>query len=255
MLQDIRKPFRGEKLEDFAYDVLQNAILSGDFAPGLRMNERGLAAAMGISRDPVRQAIKRLETEGFVRTIPRWGTHVREFTHDEYMQTFEVRQAIEICAARRAAVAMDDADLAELRTIADKFLLPPETPREEIAANTERVDLEFHTKVFRSCGNDILWQLVGSFVPILTAYFGYYADRDVEAETNIFGADPEETTRMHHQYVDAIATGDAEKAEAEVRRHIAHKWRFFRDESARLNEQHPASVPYMEDAEVEIEGL
>src|SRR5690606_23211863 len=92
-------------------------IVSGKLPPGAKLNEPDLAVSFGVSRGPLREAIRRLEERQLVRCTPNAGARVVEHSPEEIVQTFELREALEGVAARFAAERMTDQEIAELRTI------------------------------------------------------------------------------------------------------------------------------------------
>src|ERR1700754_719286 len=86
-----------------AYDILKRQLLSGEMRPGERVNEVVMAARLGISRGPLREAIRNLEQEGLLTAAPHRGTYVRELNEEEAAELQEVRLALETAAACRLA--------------------------------------------------------------------------------------------------------------------------------------------------------
>jgi DNA-binding GntR family transcriptional regulator len=97
-------------------DTLRRAIASRQFIPGQRLVERELCELLGVSRTPVREALRQLETEGFVRTIANRGVVVSTISPSEAASLYEIREALEGLAARLCAERAQAADLADLRS-------------------------------------------------------------------------------------------------------------------------------------------
>ena len=111
-------------LKDHIYDVLRDAILEMniyDEDANLRLDERTMAEQLNISRTPIREALARLEQDGFVEIQPRKGVFVRRKTLDEVLEMIVVWAALESMAARLAAEHASDRDLAALRAMAAKY--------------------------------------------------------------------------------------------------------------------------------------
>ena len=104
-------------LSDRAYRRLRGSIVDGRLAAGSRISERGLATALGISAQPVREALRRLEQDGLVVTLPRRGTVVAEIGPERLAELGRIRAALEGVAAALAAERLSPADLATLRGI------------------------------------------------------------------------------------------------------------------------------------------
>ncbi|HEX3588428.1 MAG TPA: GntR family transcriptional regulator [Pseudonocardiaceae bacterium] len=121
-------------------DVLRELVLTGDIAPGRRVNEVELAQRLGISRGPLREAIRHLISEGLLVYVPHKGTHVPQADVPELYALFELRSALECAAARLAALRRTAADLAAMREVGDDS-------RHGFAAGQRfpyRLDLAFH---------------------------------------------------------------------------------------------------------------
>ena len=104
-----------------AYRRLLEQIRSGQLQPGARLRETDLADRLGISRTPVREAIRQLEADGLVIHVPRQGATVRKLDHAETMELYDMRTVLEGTAARLAARAASDSELAELRALNDEM--------------------------------------------------------------------------------------------------------------------------------------
>ena len=110
-----------QPLRDMVFDVLMNAIMQGQLSPGERLLEVQLADEMGVSRTPVREAIRRLELEGFVVMVPRKGAYVAGLSIDDVESVYEIRTALETLAVRLAAQRMEAADYEQLDELAGKM--------------------------------------------------------------------------------------------------------------------------------------
>ena len=110
-----------QPLRDMVFDVLMNAIMQGQLSPGERLLEVQLADEMGVSRTPVREAIRRLELEGFVVMVPRKGAYVAGLSIDDVESVYEIRTALETLAVRLAAQRMETADYEQLDELAGKM--------------------------------------------------------------------------------------------------------------------------------------
>ncbi len=107
-------------LREMIMDALRQGILSGDFKPGERLVEDRLAADFGVSRNPVREAIRALETEGMIEVIPRKGAFVAALSEEELAELVEVRAAIEALSAKLAARRLSEAQRTAVLEILDR---------------------------------------------------------------------------------------------------------------------------------------
>jgi DNA-binding GntR family transcriptional regulator len=146
-----------EKLPVSVTDAVRRAIVTGRYRPGERLTEDQLADEYGVSRVPVREALRSLEGEGFVRLAPYSGTFVAELSEVEAEDLLEVRAAIEVVAARRAAARRTPEQLAELRAIV-------KTARSSLQAGDydRLVELNgrFHLVLAQASGNPSIHQLL-----------------------------------------------------------------------------------------------
>lgn len=117
MMEDSMKDMMDEylPLRDVVFRTLRRAILKGELKPGERLMEVQLANRLGVSRTPVREAIRKLELEGLVTMIPRRGAEVAEITEKNMRDVLEVRRALEELAVKIACEKMTDEEIELLR--------------------------------------------------------------------------------------------------------------------------------------------
>jgi len=123
--------------------LVRDMILSGSLTPGQRLNEVAMSAELGISRGPLREALQRLVGEGLVTVISHRGTFIRQFDHDEIVELYELRTALETHAARLACRRASDDDLHELEEMLDETA-------DRITGTTSKAypsDLDFHARL------------------------------------------------------------------------------------------------------------
>lgn len=146
-------------LREIVFETLRGAILDGTFKPGERLMEVQLAEDMGVSRTPVREAIRKLELEGLVLMIPRKGAYVSGLSSKDIADVFEVRASLEALAAGLAAERIAEEELEAL----NHFML-------EVTVNAEVGDLEkviqsdtdFHEQIYRASRNNRLVQIINN---------------------------------------------------------------------------------------------
>ncbi len=147
---------RPRSLRDQVYDRLRAAILSGDLAPGVPIIEAEIAATLGASRTPVREALRRLETEGMLEPRGARGSVVRELKRDEVECIFEIREALETLAARRASRRLNERDLAALERIVERMGVHVDDP-----GDMERLDTQFHDRILALADGHRLKRMLG----------------------------------------------------------------------------------------------
>ena len=133
---------RPRSLREQIYQRLRTAIFTGEMLPGTPVIEAEIAASLGASRTPVREALRRLESEGLLEPRGLRGTVVRELEREEVACMFDVREALETIAAQRASRRMAERDYAELERLLERMKKHVEDPLE-----LERLDTLFHERI------------------------------------------------------------------------------------------------------------
>jgi DNA-binding GntR family transcriptional regulator len=191
------------------HDELRADILGGRCGPGLRLREEEIAERFGVSRTPVREALRRLEADGLVLVTPRRGAEVVRWRDDDIAELVELRALLEGHAARRAALD-GGVDLVALRELCAQMEAHGDTDGERGADEITRLNMELHRAVHRAAGRllpDLLARLID--VPVVRRTFHTYS--------------PAELTRsfaQHRELVEALAAGDGDWANAVMQSHI-----------------------------------
>lgn len=184
---------------------LRDEILDGLREPGSRLVERELAAELGVSRLPIRDALKALVAEGLVTPRPRTWAVVREFTPSDITDLKEVRVALEVLAFRLAAQRRTREGLARLRADLDAQL---EAARAGDAVRARRAAADFHETVTAMAGNDLLSEIERLLRSRMRWLLGQHADLVGVAEE-------------HEALYDAIAARDVSRVEELAGEHAA----------------------------------
>ena len=204
-LQPLR---RGLSLRERIHDRLRAAIISGELAPGSPVIEAELATRLGASRTPVREALRRLEAEGLLEPRGLRGSVVRELRSDEVDCVFEIREALESLAARRAARTIRETELRKLQDYVERMRLSVDDANE-----MERHDTGFHDVILASASGERLKRMLTELREELIAY------------RFISLADPERrraTVGEHEAIVAALKAHDEDAAAARTAAHIAN---------------------------------
>jgi DNA-binding GntR family transcriptional regulator len=168
------QPADVRSLRDMAYEDIRDAILEGALPPGQRVKERDVAAQMGISTTPVKEALRRLEQEGLVVSQPRRGAIVSRLVQIPVEEIEEIRGALEAIAARLAAERMTEEELDRLRILTEEMtrltleMREPETRIEEVA--------EFHRLIRDGSRNDFIVRFVDTLTPFERVHRREYLD-------------------------------------------------------------------------------
>ncbi len=144
-------------------DAVRDMILDGRFAPGARLGEADLAEAVGVSRTPVREALRHLAAEGLVEITPNKGARVVEWTRAELEQVFDLRAEVEGLAARLAAQRASATQLDDLARVASAHLRATEARRRDLDL-LYRLNSEFHGAVVSAVGGSSFPAVLGSLV-------------------------------------------------------------------------------------------
>lgn len=195
-------------LREMVYEELKMQILKGSIIPGTRMMEVELAEEMGVSRTPIREAIRKLEKEGLVTIEPRRGAYASMISTEDMVEILEVRQDLEGLAAYFAADRMAKSQMEELRQVSNSY---NEAVKEGNMEAMIKHDTRFHHIIVESCRNKILVQMIEQLQELVLRFRYIYYDNFKRAENM-----PEE----HEAIVAAIAEGDADKARAAADIHI-----------------------------------
>ena len=139
-------------LREIVYEELKMQILTGKIVPGTRMMEVELAEDMGVSRTPIREAIRKLEKEGLVTIEPRKGAYASQISVKDMVDILEVRQDMEGLAAFFAASRMNDEQLAQLEEASASY---NRAVAEGNTADMIAYDTRFHRIIVESCNNNI----------------------------------------------------------------------------------------------------
>lgn len=200
-----------QPLRDVIFETLRKAIISGDIKPGERLMEVSLAEQMGVSRTPVREAIRRLEAEGLVTMVPRKGTHVSELSMKDIMDVLEVRAALDRLATALAVKRMQPSQIKAMESIHKQFIACVEKENIEGAV---RKDIELHDLIYATSGNSRLMSVAAGLREHIFRFRVIYM-RNVAVAENV--------EHEHFEILEAIRSGDDVLASELAEKHIKHQ--------------------------------
>jgi DNA-binding GntR family transcriptional regulator len=209
--------------DEIAFRV-ETAIVEGIYPPGSRLPQDELCERFGVSRTPVREALRKLQARNLVVVVPNRGATVRIPTRKELMDVYDVRSELEGYACALAASRITDELIAELDEAQARLVgLVQELERrrgrdEEPAAlhvQANRANEDFHAAIHRASGNERLYQIAQDLGRIFPKDYVWRAVRSSE-EMEVLNV--EEHARIRA----ALAAGDSERARREMREHILH---------------------------------
>ncbi|HEY0570634.1 MAG TPA: GntR family transcriptional regulator [Enterovirga sp.] len=207
------KPVRRTGLEgQRIYDALLEEIVSGTLRPGTKISEPDVARRFGISRGPLREAIRRLEERQLVQCTPNAGARVVAHTPEDIIDAYQLREALESMAARLAATNMTDVEVAELRDIFEE---------EKSRGRSAGFPRDFHMHIVIGSRNRRIARIINEdFYRLLRLW---------RRNCDWLSYGTEQSWRDHGRILDAIEHRDPEAAELLMRRHLS----WLRTESLR----------------------
>jgi DNA-binding GntR family transcriptional regulator len=207
---DVFSELHAESLSDRVFEAIRAAIMQKSLPPGSRLTEAGLAQQFKVSKTPVREALVRLRQVGLIEPEGRRGGRVIRPSREAILWAYETREALECLTARTAAERASDAQRSEILAAAQQSL---GGARAGDLAEFRRADGEFHASVKAVSGNPRLSALLDDvFALIVTLRQRDTPDRDESTECG----------HAHVAIAEAIAAGDADAAEREMRAHVRH---------------------------------
>jgi len=199
-------------LADRALAALQDDIVRGVIAPGTKLAESKLAARYGVSRGPMREVIRRLESRKLLERKVHVGTRVTTLDPARLSQLYYVREALEGMAARMAATAMSNVEIDSLHALLASHEQQQDL-QEDIAYFQREGDLDFHYRIIQgSHSSALIDMLIGEL---------YYLIRMSRYQFSSVAKRPREALLEHRKIVEALETRDGEFAEMLMRRHIS----------------------------------
>ncbi|MBK9115556.1 MAG: GntR family transcriptional regulator [Betaproteobacteria bacterium] len=197
-------------LRDQAYAALKQMITEADIyahPDEIRLDEKQLSAALGVSRTPIREAMTLLEQEGFLRTEPRRGIFIVRKTKKQIIEMIEIWAALESMAARLATLNASDADIAALRRMFDEFRTS--TPAEHIDEYSD-ANIAFHQAIIRLSGSGLMERMIDNLFIHVRAIRKMTISQSDRAARSIVD---------HMRIIEALERRDTEAAERLVRQH------------------------------------
>ena len=196
---------------DVAYQAIRRAIIEGTYPAGARLPEEELSERIGVSRTPVRQALRQLEHQGHVELRPRRGAWVSSWTAEDIAEVYGVRAQLESYGARIAAQKIGALELRHLEENCLRMEALEDARQEGYLDELGELNNEFHASLLSATGNRRLMTSLAAIVEtplILRVYHSYDEEHRLEA------------LRHHREILAALTKRDGEWAEAAMRIHI-----------------------------------
>lgn len=200
-------------LRDVVFNTLRKAILTGQLKPGERLMEVHLANRLGVSRTPIREAIRKLELEGLVIMIPRRGAEVARITEKSLRDVLEVRRALDALSVELACDRITQKDINRLLEACTAF---ERAVREGDASVIASADVALHDIIVEAAGNARLQQLVNNLSEQMYRFRFVYIKEESQHDNLI---------AEHREIYEGIVSRDKERAAAAARLHIDNQER------------------------------
>ena len=211
-------------LREVVFLTLRKAILKGELQPGERLMEIALANRLGVSRTPVREAIRMLEHEGLVVMKPRRGAQVAKITEQELNDVLEVRKSLEMLAANKACERMTEEDMKAMRDAGAEFRKLALNPHCDLTALTE-ADVAFHDTIYRGTRNRRLNQILANLREQMYRFrLEYLKDASIR----------ESLVSEHEEIMRAVAGRDGELAAGLIGKHMDDQQKVIHASSASM---------------------
>lgn len=198
-------------LRDVVFNTLRRAIITGEFAPGERLMEISLANRLGVSRTPVREAIRKLELEGLVIMIPRKGAQVAKITEKSLRDVIEIRCVLEEFAASLACERITPEGRENLKDSHENFV---EAVKNGDILDIVEKDERFHDAIFQATSNERLITIINNLREQFYRYRMEYV-KDIEQHSVL--------VNEHELLLRAIYDGDSETAKRIMRTHLQNQ--------------------------------
>ena len=198
-------------LRDVVFNTLRQAILRGELKPGERLMEIQLANKLGVSRTPIREAIRKLELEGLVLMIPRKGAEVAEITEKNMRDVLEVRKALEELAVQLACDKITKEEIEEMKKAAEDF---KKILKSKDITEIAEADVRFHDIIYMATDNQKLIQLLNN---LREQMYRYRVEYLKEGETRDL------LVKEHEELTKAIKERNVEKAKQLSFQHIENQ--------------------------------
>lgn len=210
-MQNIKDSFKLKST--FVYDAILGAILHGDLKAGEKLSETSLAEKLGVSRTPVREALRALDAEGFVRLSPNSRFEITSFSRQDALEVLQIRRLLEGEVSRQAARKGSPEDYRRLRENLEAAQACVEGPANEVDFRFMQLDIAFHQTIFEMAGNKRMLRVSSALGDRLARL---YVSRSSDIQTYQI------CLQQHRNIMEAILAHDDIRAEDYARRHIEY---------------------------------
>jgi len=196
---------------DRAYEAVRSGIIAGRYLAGARLTEQEIATRVGVSRTPVREALRRLDAEGLVEFTPNLGAVVTTWTEEDSDEIFDLRAMLESYGARRATIRATDEQIAELRRLAELQYRESVERRTGYLERIADLNSQFHRRMQEAAASNRLSRALAALIeaPLMMRTFQKYTPEDLQR-----------SAQHHLEIVLALEARDPEWAASVMLSHI-----------------------------------
>ena len=198
-------------LRDVVFNTLREAILKGELKPGERLMELQLASKLGVSRTPIREAIRMLELEGLAVTVPRKGAEVAKMTEKDMEDVLQIRKALDELAVGLACDNIQESDLEKLHVALKSF---EASTRGHDVKRVAQADVEFHDVIYQAANNPKLVNMLNNLREQIYRYRVEYLKNDTIYPTLI---------REHEEIFDCLKRKDRDEVIRVMSYHVVNQ--------------------------------
>ena len=200
-------------LRDVVFNTLRSAILMGKLEPGERLMEIALANKLGVSRTPIREAIRKLELEGLVIMTPRKGAEVARITEKDLQDVLEVRESLENLATELACERITEEEIEDLKVKNEAFCEAVQNKNADFSELAE-LDVAFHDVIFNASKNSRLIQILNNLREQMYRYRLEYLKNAEYYELLV---------KEHNLITDGVIRKDKQQVQKAMDKHIQHQ--------------------------------
>jgi DNA-binding GntR family transcriptional regulator len=217
-----------------AYELLKQRVVAGSYAPGAQLKEEHIARELGLSRTPVRAALKRLAGDGLATLDARRGVRVAEWTDADILETYRLRSLLEAHAAQRAAERGDAAAVAALEGLNRDMAAAMVKGGPRMVLSLQAINSRFHRTILDASGSPRLKLLLSTIVDMPIVVRSFFVST---------AADLQQSLQHHRDITAAIASGDGEVAAQAMQLHLRIAERRFFERRAEIAAARGAAAP------------
>lgn len=203
-----------QPLNVMVYENIKRAIVEGDLVPGTRLTEAKVSEQMGVSTTPVREAFRRLSSEGLVKIIPWKGAIVQEFSEQELAEAYICREALEVLAIGLAIDHIDDAGIDKLYSLVENSAATSNS------SEFVEINSEIHNTIVAYAKNTTLANMLGQLSDVI------YNNRNISAYSD---SRRQAIYQEHLAIVQAIKERNQDKAKEAMRNHVTNGYAYIQE--------------------------